>query len=395
MTDVLSRRGLNRATLARQLLLDRMPVRAIDAIEHLGGMQAQAPLAPYVGLWTRLRDFAPDELSALTEQRQVVRLHVMRNTVHLLSARDALDWRGLFSQLHAAHFDAHFRRGLDGVDRDALVELARRLLDERPRTRSELGRLLADRWPDAEPSALAYAATHLIALCQVPPRGVWGKQGPAAWAPVETWLGAPLRPHPANAQAPVDAPAPADGRALADGRASVDGRALADGRASVDGLVLRYLGAFGPASVADAQLWSGLTRLGEVVDRLPLRSFRGPDGQVLFDLPDAPRPAEDTPAPPRFLPEYDNLLLSHKDRTRVILDGRAVPLPPGSGATTGTFLIDGVWRGTWQSRGGTLRIEPFTELRATDSDALLAEAERLSAFLDRPQVELMRAARSG
>lgn len=345
MTEVLSRRGLNRATLARQYLLERAPVRALDAIEHLGGMQSQAPLAPHVGLWTRLRDFAPDELSELTEQRQVVRLHLMRNTVHLVSARDCLDWRALFYPLHAAEYSAHFRGGTEDVDRDALLAQARRLLEQRPRTRAELGRLLAEGWPDADPSALAYAATHHIALCQVPPRGVWGRNGPAAWAPVESWLGAPLRSTP------------------------------------VDALVLRYLGAFGPASVADVQVWSGLTRLGEVLERMPLRAFRTEAGQVLYDLPDAPRPSADTPAPPRFLPEYDNLLLSHQDRTRVIADNRPVPLPPGNGATAGTFLVDGVWQGTWQFRDQTLRVQPFTPLRPADRDALLTEAERLCAFV--------------
>ncbi|WP_214416181.1 winged helix DNA-binding domain-containing protein [Sphaerisporangium fuscum] len=345
MTDVLSRRRLNRATLARQYLLERAPARAIDAIEHLGGMQSQAPLAPYVGLWARLQDFTADELSALTEQRQVVRLHLMRNTVHLVSARDCLGWRALFYPLHAAGFRAHFRRGIDGVDRDALLRQAKRLLEEQPRTRGELGELLVERRPDADPSALAYAATHHIALCQVPPRGIWGENGPAAWTPVESWLGAPLRSVP------------------------------------VDELVLRYLGAFGPASVADIQLWSGLTRLREVVERLPLRAFRGEERQTLYDLPDAPRPSEDMPAPPRFLPEYDNLLLSHKDRTRVIPGNRSVPLPPGNGATAGTFLVDGMWQGTWQIRDRTLRIQPFTKLGRTDRDALLTEAAQLCAFV--------------
>ncbi len=187
--------------------------------------------------------------------------------------------------------------------------------------------------------------THHIALCQVPPRGVWGKNGPAAWAPVESWLGAPLRSVP------------------------------------VDALVLRYLGAFGPAQVADVQMWSGLTRLSEVVERLPLRTFQGPDGRTLYDLPEAPRPSENTPAPPRFLPEYDNLLLSHKDRSRVILGDRPVPLPSGNGASSGTFLVDGMWQGTWQVRDRSLRVQPFTRLCREDRDAVLAEAERLCAFL--------------
>jgi hypothetical protein len=345
VTEVLSQRGLNRATLARQHLLERAPAPAIDMIEHLGGMQSQAPLAPYVGLWTRLQDFTPDELSALTEERQVVRLHLMRNTVHLVSARDCLDWRALFYPLHAAKFSAQFRRGMAGVDRDTLLTQAKRLLEEQPRTRGELANLLAERWPEADPGALAYAATHHIALCQVPPRGIWGKNGPAAWAPVESWLSAPLRP------------------------------------ASVDALVLRYLGAFGPATVADIQVWSGLSRLREVAERLPLRTFHGQAGQALHDLPDAPRPAEDIPAPPKFLPEYDNLLLSHADRTRIIPGSRPVPLPPGNGATVGTFLIDGMWQGTWQVRNHTLRIQPFTKLCRADRDALLTEAAQLCAFV--------------
>jgi hypothetical protein len=231
------------------------------------------------------------------------------------------------------------------VDRDALLRQAKRLLEEQPRTRAELGKLLAERWPDADPTALAYAATHYLALCQVPPRGSWGTNGPAAWAPVESWLRAPLRSVP------------------------------------VDALVLRYLGAFGPARVADIQLWSGLTRLREVVERLPLRTFHGEAGQTLYDLPDAPRLSEDMPAPPRFLPAYDNLLLSHKDRTRVISGNRPVPLPPGNGTTAGTFLVDGMWEGTWQIRDQTLRIQPFTKLRRADRDALLTEAARLCAFI--------------
>src|SRR6202044_2793676 len=151
------------------------------------------------------------------------------------------------------------------------------------------------------------------------------------WAPLADWLGAPL------------------------------GSARADPQ--VDALVLRFLGAFGPASVADVQAWSGLTRLREVVERLPGRLFRGEAGQTPYELPDAPRPAEDAPAPPRFLPEYDNLLLSHSDRSRVIPHGRPVPLPPGNGASGGTFLIDGWWQGNWQLRDQKLRIRPFVELR--------------------------------
>jgi hypothetical protein len=246
--------------------------------------------------------------------------------------------------LRTADFGAHFGT-LDGVDRRALLREARQLLDAEPRTRAELGALLARRWPDAEPAVLAYAATHHIALCQVPPRGIWGKGGPAAWVPTESWLNASLRP------------------------------------GSVDSLVVRYLGAFGPATIADVQRWSGLRKLTEVVEKLPLRTFRGETGQTLYDLPRAPRPAEDWPAPPRFLPAYDNLLLSHRDRTRVIPDKRPVPLPPGNGTTTGTFLLDGLWGGTWHSDRRSFRIHPFAKLRSADRDALIEEAARLDGFI--------------
>jgi hypothetical protein len=338
VTDVLNLRELNRATLARQHLLERAPAGALAMIEHRAGMQSQAPLAPYVGLWTRLRDFSPDELSTLTEQRKVVRIHLMRTTVHLVSARDALGWRLLFDP----PLDKVFRGDFDA---DALARQAAALMEERPRTRAELGRLLAGDRPGADPASLAYAATNSLALCQVPPRGVWGRTGLAAWALLETWLGETPRP------------------------------------VQVDALVLRYLGAFGPATVADIQTWSGLTRLREVVERLPLRTFRTESGQTLHDLPDAPRPAGDVPAPARFLPEYDNLLLSHKDRTRVIPHARPVPLPPGNGATTGTFLVDGRWQGTWRFQHHLLQINPFTLIPYAEREPLLAEAERLTAFL--------------
>ncbi|MGH3472889.1 MAG: winged helix DNA-binding domain-containing protein [Nocardioidaceae bacterium] len=345
MTDVLDRRRLNRATLARQHLLERADQPLPEMVEHLGGMQSQAALAPYVGLWTRLRGFDPNELSDLIEVRALVRLHLMRNTVHLASARDALGWRPLFSELHAAEYRAHFPRAVDHVDLSAVLAFARELLEEEPRTRAELGRRLAEQWPEADPSALSYAVTHHLALCQTPPRGLWGRGGPAAWTPLDSWLGASLSVAP------------------------------------VEDLVLRYFGAFGPATIADVQRWSGLTRLGEVVERLSLRRFRGEDGQTLHDHPDAARPDPDVPAPPRFLPAYDNLLLSHKDRGRFIPHDRAVPLPPGNGADVGTVLVDGSWQGTWRAQDGTLRVELFGRLDSAGRSAMLAEGARLGSLL--------------
>ncbi len=350
--QVLGPRALGRALLERQLLLRRAGIAPLPAIEHLAGMQSQAPNAPYVGLWTRLAGFRAGQLAALMTERAVVRGHVMRNTVHLVSARDFLAVRGLIQPVLARTFASSvFARNLDGVDLAALLDAGRALLADRPRTRAELGRLLGQRWPGRDPMSLAYAITHLVPAVQVPPRGIWGAAGQAAYTTAEAWLG---------------------------------DRPVAGG--SPDGLVLRYLAAYGPATVRDVQAWCGLTRLAEVAERLRprLRTFRGPGGGELFDLPDAPRPDPDTPAPPRFLPEYDNVLLSHADRDRIIPGRRKVPLPPGLGGNCGTVLIDGLWQATWKivrRRGGpTLRIEPFTRLSVGQAAAVTEEGARLLAF---------------
>ena len=345
-------RSLNRATLARQLLLERATVPALDVIEHLAGMQAQAPLSPYVGLWTRLNSFRHDELAGLLLARQAVRTHLMRTTVHLASARDTLWLWPLTHVVHERGFasGSPFGRRLAGVDLDDLVAAGRRLLADRPLTRTELGRELAQTWPGYDPADLAYGVSYLVAVLQVPPRGVWGQpQARVAMAPIQAWLGKPFDPRPSAAE-----------------------------------LIRRYLAAFGPATVNDIQAWSGLTRLREVISGMAGELWTGRDenGAGLFDLPDAPRPGPDRPAPVRFLPEYDNLLLSHADRGRVNPAGRPVPLPAGHGARTGTLLIDGIWNGIWsldRSAGGaTLHIETY--VRVPDGE-LEAEGAGLLRFL--------------
>ena len=348
----MSRRALNRATLGRQLLLERSPRAAVDVVAHLAGMQAQAPLSPYVGLWTRMASFRPDDLAALVTSRQVVRGTLMRATVHLMTADDFLAVRPLTQPVLVRAFSGQaFAKSLAGLDLDTVLAATRALVEEKPRTRGELSKLLAESWPDHDAESLGFAATYLEPMVQVPPRGVWGTNGPAAWTTSRSWLGRPLALEP-----------------------------------SVERLVLRYLGAFGPATVKDVQQWSGLTRLREVVERLrpQLVELRGEDGAELWDLPDAPRPDPDVPAPPRFLPEYDNLLLSHADRSRVIVDKRRVPLPPGNGGSGGTVLVDGMWAATWKIRRqgdeAAVEIDPFVPLTAADEDALGAEATALLAF---------------
>lgn len=351
--DRLTTRQLNRATLARQLLLERADYSAERVLQHLVGMQSQAPLAPYIGLWTRVVNFRADELSALMIERRAVRASLMRATIHLVTAADFLQlWtvlepvseRGLWT---GSPFG---RRVPLGVVND-LLAFVRDLLREAPRTRVELRRLIGQRWPNLDADAMAYAAQYLLPIVQVTPRGVWGQSKAPTWADAEAWIG---------------------------DRMSTG--------AAVDDLVLRYLGAFGPASVQDVQVWSGLTRLGEVADRLGprVRRFRSEDGRVLLDGPDAPRPSADTPAPIRFLPEYDNLLLSHADRSRVVPEQRIVPLWPGNGGNRGTVLVDGFWRANWGivPDGGQahLDIEAFRPLPRRQAAALAAEGRRLLAF---------------
>jgi hypothetical protein len=226
-------------------------------------------------------------------------------------------------------------------------DLGLKFIEESPRTRAELGRMLAEHWPDRDPASLSYAVSYLGPLVQVPPRGLWRAGGPATHTTLQHWLGRPLDPSP-----------------------------------SIDEVVVRYLGAFGPASVMDVQMWSGLTRLREVTDRLGdrLRRFRNEDGKELFDLPDAPRPDADVPAPVRLLPEYDNLLLSYADRRRVNPEGRKVPLYPGNGGKLGEVLVDGMFVGQWRIQSGTLLVEPFSPLAPADVAAVEEEGHALLAF---------------
>ncbi len=348
----LSQRALNRALLARQHLLQRAALSPAKAIAHLVGMQAQSPQTPYVGLWTRLAEFRPEALSDLIATRQAVRIAVMRATVHLVTARDCLALRPVVQPVLDRGLQEN-GRDVSGVDLAALVAAGRALVEERPRTLAELRTLLGARWPEQDAASLAHAIHCLLPLVQVPPRGLWGASGQPSCTTAETWLGQPL----ATDTAP-------------------------------DAMLLRYLGAFGPASVADMQKWSDLPALRVVVERLrpQLRTFRDERGKELFDLLEAPLPDPATPAPPRFLPEYDNALLSHADRTRIISeDHRKASLTSINGIVPGTILLDGFVGGTWKiaqrRTAATLRIATFAPLPQTDRDALAEEAEPFLAFV--------------
>jgi hypothetical protein len=342
----LDRRTLNRATLARQFLLDRSDQSPLEAVDHLVGLQAQAPLAPYVALWSRLVDFQPQTLAEPVADGRAMRVSVMRGTIHLVTAADAGSLRALLKSMLERRFaNSPYARHLIGVDLAEVQARARELLVHGPLTRPQLSKGLQQWWPDRDPASLAYAVTFQVPLAHVPPRGLWGRTGPIAYWPYH-----------------VDP-------------STVD----------VDDVVRRYLGAFGPASVRDAQAWCGLTRLGEVMQRLgkDLETFRDEHGVQLYDLPDAPRPDPETPAPPRFLPEYDNVLLSHADRGRVNPDGHPVPLLPGNGAAAGTVLIDGSFRALWRldREQSTVRIAPLGRLTRIQRSDVTREAHRLARFV--------------
>jgi winged helix DNA-binding protein len=352
--EVLTTRALNRALLERQHLLRRTKISAAEAIEHLVGMQAQVPRDPYVALWARLDGFDADELSGLISNRAAVRAPLLRTTLHLVTARDCLTMRPVVqSVLERGFASSPFARNLTGLDMEGLLKAGRALLEEKPRTTAALCRALSERSPDRDATSLAYAVRYLLPVVQIPPRGLWGVSGQTTWTTVEAWLGRELVPD-----------------------------------AAPDRVVMRYLAAFGPATVADIRTWSWLTGLREVLERLraQLRTFRDERGRELFDLPDAPLPDLETPAPVRFLPEYDNIGLSHADRSRVIPDDLRFLVFPGSGGIPGSVMVDGFLRATWRlTRDGSnasLAITPLrTRLSASERNDVTDEGMSLLAFM--------------
>ncbi|MGW6375860.1 winged helix DNA-binding domain-containing protein [Rhodococcus sp. NPDC055112] len=348
----LSRRALSRATLERQHLLRRTGDNALEVIGHLYGLQAQAPMAPYFALWTRIKGFRPADLSSLIESRDVVRIAIMRGTVHAVTAADALALRPWVRPIMDADLRTNtlHKDALVGMDFAALTDWSRATLEHTPLSLADLRPLLAERWPDRDPAALAHAVRALLPLVQVPPRGIWGRSGQPVCTTLERWTDAPL-----------SEPVP-------------------------DEIILRYLAAYGPASVADAQAWSGLTRLGEVFDRLRpgLRVFVDEDGAELFDLPDAPRPDPAGSLPPRILAPFDSVLLGHANRSRVLADEHRKVVFTVNGIVKPTVLVGGQVAGfvtvTAKKRSAAVEIATFAPLAKGATSALEAEAQRLLEF---------------
>jgi hypothetical protein len=347
-TPILSPRALNRALLARQMLLARMPTTALAAVEWLVGMQAQVPTDPYFGLWSRLEGFRPQELEALIVARKVVRMTAMRGTLHLMSAPDALTLRPLVQpSITRLLAGTAFARQTKGIDLAAVMATARAAVTKTPMTLAELRKAIAVEHPEVPAHAASYIFQYSEPLVQVPPRGLWGKSGAPRLTTAKAWLGKDVKARP-----------------------------------SPDAIVLRYLAAFGPASIMDAQAWSGLTQLAPVFERLrpKLTMFRDTGGRALFDLADAPRPEEDTPAPPRFLPTYDNAVLGLANRARIVPAEAKAPPDPWAKA----FLLDGFVAGYWKMSAekgkAVLTLMPFGPMARRERDAVVAEGERLLEF---------------
>ncbi|WP_017588927.1 winged helix DNA-binding domain-containing protein [Nocardiopsis ganjiahuensis] len=349
---VLDDRALNRATLARQALLTPTDGSALDTVAHLCGLQAQEPQEPFVGLWSRLRSFEPAELSDLLTERRVVRVHLMRRTVHLVTAEDALAWRSRFDAMLRQKVMGVYRDDLRGVDLEELAEAGREVMsDGEPRTMRELVEEITARWPEPGRRPLGeMLVSALLPVVQTPPRGLWRAKGGVRNVLLSSWLGREADPLAPDGSDPV-------------------GRTL----------VRRYLAAYGPATSTDLRSWCGLAGLPAAVAavREELVSFRDQRGRELLDLPEAPRPDPGTEAPVRFLPAFDNAVLGYHHRNRIIDDehrGLSV-------AGERVVLVDGRVTATWRPEEDAVAVTPLRPLTGAERSEVGEQAERLALFL--------------
>ncbi|NUS45589.1 MAG: winged helix DNA-binding domain-containing protein [Mycobacteriaceae bacterium] len=322
-------------------------------VEYLVGLQAQDVLPPFVGLWNRIEGFDPAAVSAGLSDRSLARLTLMRGTIHLVTARDAVR---IAPHIQPELEKVPFRKGFYfgetvGLDPEEVRAHGERLVGAEPVTTAQLRAHAARLWPDRKPAAVVQAWLYQLAVLQVPPRGMWGHNERPSWARIEPWLGLALdREYP---------------------------------RAE---LLARYLAAFGPASTMDMQTWSRFTGLKPDVDSLGdrLRRYTDERGRTLYDLADAELADPDLPAPARLLGWYDNVFLSHQDRTRIV--PATSVYKPDLRAYEAPFLVDGFAAGTYRiertSDTAQLVLRPSRALNRRESAELTAEADRLLAFVE-------------
>jgi len=351
---ILTLRNLNRATLARQLLLERVSLTPTAAIERLVGMQAQLSSAPFVGLWTRLNSFQRGDLASAIENRDVVKVTLMRATLHLVSAADYLRFRTTFNPVLEGAAESITQKRTP-IDKERVLKVAHDFIAEKPRTFAEISAMLSAEMPDSDVGAMRYTVRTHIPMVQVPITTGWSYPGTPAFTLADVWLGKPIPDHD-----------------------------------NLREVVLRYLAAFGPASIADIQTWSYLPLpiLKETVEKLrpELTIYRDEKKKELFDVADAPVPDGDLPAPIRFLPEFDNILLSHKLRTRILADEHRKKVYLPALRVAATILVDGFVGGVWKVEKvkgvATLNIEPLVPLTKTQRSEMETEAEPLVRFIE-------------
>jgi hypothetical protein len=347
---VLSARAINRATLARQILLDRVDVSVVDAVARLVGMQGQEPKHPYVGLWSRLADFEEAQLDQAIQDRELVRATLFRGTLHLVTAADYLRFRTTLAPVLEAGLRMLKERG-EGLEPAKVVQVAQELLTKEPLTFTEVRDALQKEFPAVNERALGFCTRMMVPLVMYPTGTRWGWPANARFTPAEAWLGGKLHP-----------------------------------KAAPEELVVRYLEAFGPATPADFQTWSGLPKAKPVFDSLELEEFTDEAGKTLYDVPDAPRPDPDTAAPVRFLPEFDNLLLAYAKRERIIADEHKPAVFTKNLRVKATYTVDGLVAGLWtaeKKRGvATLTVTPFGRTTKKTATELEREGAGLLEFLE-------------
>lgn len=355
-STTLTLRRLNRTLLRRQLLDARAEVPVADAVARLLAVQAQEPNWVFAGLWSRVACFARADLEAAVEARTLVRGPLLRGTQHLVTADDYAWLRPTVAPvLHRLARSTYYRRETDGIDPAELVALAREVLGADLVPRKDLAAALAARWPGRRGAVLAAAVEARSPVVHGPATsafGSWWSRRSIRVADAAAWLGRPV------------------------------------GDADPGALVRRYLAAFGPATIMDVQAYTGLTRLRPLTDALRddpgawLRTYRGPDGAELLDLADAELADEDAPAPVRFLAAFDNAVLGHRDRTRLLPEEHRTTVMPGYSMVHATVLVDGFVAATWTVADGSLAVHPLVPLPAGVEDEVLAEGARMAAFLD-------------
>ena len=349
----ITRRALNRATLARQMLLRREKATPVAVVERVAGMQAQLARPPFVGMWSRVHAFSREALVGAIERRDIVRGTLMRGTLHLVSRKDYLAFRPVIQPMLALGMQAVLRDRAKGLNVGELVAAAREYFGQKPCTFAELRTHLIARFPKLDERAMGYAVRMHLPLVQTPQAGsMWAYPSASDFAVAESWLGGPM-----------DAARPG-------------------------AFALRYLAAFGPASADDFKTWAGMADARAVIGDLrpKLKVFTDERGRELYDLPKAPRPSEDEPAPARFLPEFDSLLLAFADRTRIVATEHRPHLATKNLFVPATFLVDGLISGTWRverkKKAATLVLQPFVPLTKGPRTELTDEGEALLRFIE-------------